>query len=58
MEKRLTMGFLNIIKWLVAGIFVLLAVLSKEYVLLVLLVGPAMIDVFTIVTLMDEKEKI
>ena len=59
MEKRLIIGFLNIIKWLVAAIIVLVAVFwLKEYNILWFLTAPALGDVFTICILMDKKEKL
>jgi hypothetical protein len=58
MEKRLIIGFLNIIKWLVAIIIVLVAVWSKEYKILGFLTAPALGDVFTIIILMDKNEKL
>ena len=58
MEKRLVLGFLNIIKLLVAGIIVLLAVWLKEYNFLLLLFLPVIMEVFTIMILLDKKEKL
>jgi hypothetical protein len=58
MEKRLVLGFLNIIKLLVAGIIVLLAVWQNEYKFLLFLLIPAIMEVFSIVIIMDKNEKL
>lgn len=56
MERRYKLGFMNIIKWLVAGIIVMGAVWSGLYGLCILLSLPALIEVITIVVILDRED--
>lgn len=58
MERRFKIGFMNVIKWLVAGLVVLGAIHSGEYALLMLLIFPAIIELFTLITIFDRDQKL
>jgi len=56
MERRFKIGFMNVIKWLVAGLIVL-GSLHLGNPFLILLIFPAAIDFWTITTIFDRDEK-
>jgi hypothetical protein len=58
MERRFRIGFMNIIKWLSAGIIVMGSIWSQYYALLICLAFPLIIEATTLITIFDREQRL